>query len=413
MSSNHDHIQEWLAQIPHVQITSAEVERPAKKRKRDDSRHQLPSPEPSAANSDHSSKMSLETPRKRQLVDQAVDNHETPRPKKAPSIAGSGSILRDAPSLSSQSDTSQRSGRSSPIKVFPIHGMDNHLLTAKSLDANQQGLPSELKHLLRDMKDIREVYGIIPESFKVEIENLPQPDQDLQYLRSYAYTSSSDFDLDPSDPKAAARLLTTFKQVVLSARECHERQNDETGWNHLVHTSLLHTVFRGSRWPENAIVDYLPSHDSDSRANVAVMQLYNTLGLVNHTAFHPLAYNPISLSIETKRYGGDLRRAHVQMAAWHASQWTFLESQAQDAVSKLPFLPGIIVQGHEWKFIASTRNNKETTLWSSSQFGDTLSVVGVFQIVAGLYRLRRWSVDVYWPWYREYVLMLADRPAEQ
>lgn len=81
---------------------------------------------------------------------------------------------------------------------------------------------------------------------------------------------------------------------------------------------------------------------------------------INHTALDPLRSFPIYLGIETKKYGGDLRKADLQLCLWQAAQWTLLTGQAGDAISILPFLPGIIVQGHEWKFIATTRTNEET-----------------------------------------------------
>lgn len=49
------------------------------------------------------------------------------------------------------------------------------------------------------------------------------------------------------------------------------------------------------------------------------------------------------------------------MGIWHAAQWEFLISQAgSDAVNKLDFLPGIVVQGHIWSLVITTRNQATT-----------------------------------------------------
>jgi hypothetical protein len=147
---------------------------------------------------------------------------------------------------------------------------------------------------------------------------------------------------------------------------------------------------------------------------------------VNHTSFDPLRTSPICLSIETKKYGGDVKKGDVQMASWQAAQWTCLASQAGDSIEKLPFLPGIIVQGHHWSFVATTRRGDETvsvliveqccfsevnmlltcwkTLWASTPIGTTMTSLGVLQIMAGLSRLRRWAVEDFWPWYKDNVL---------
>ncbi|CZR49466.1 uncharacterized protein FPRO_15826 [Fusarium proliferatum ET1] len=111
-------------------------------------------------------------------------------------------------------------------------------------------------------------------------------------------------------------------------------------------------------------VDYCifinPEFDRDGGVPQAADKLQVSCnGTVNHTSYSGLTEFPVCVSIETKRHGGDQRRADVQTATWHASQWTFLESHAGDGISELPFLPGIIVQGHEWKFVATTRRGNE------------------------------------------------------
>lgn len=95
---------------------------------------------------------------------------------------------------------------------------------------------------------------------------------------------------------------------------------------------------------------------NDPAADQAITNLQrNANGSVNHTAFGPLCHYPISLSIETKRHGGDVRKADVQLATWQAAQWTFLLLRAgAERIKDLEFLPGVIVQGHKWKFTATT-----------------------------------------------------------
>ena len=39
--------------------------------------------------------------------------------------------------------------------------------------------------------------------------------------------------------------------------------------------------------------------------------------------------------------------------------------------------------------------------------GSTNSVLGIYQIVRALQFLAKWSLDVYWPWYRRVVLELS------
>ncbi|KAH7136971.1 hypothetical protein B0J13DRAFT_560317 [Dactylonectria estremocensis] len=375
-----------------------------------------------------------------QATDQPVDINATPRPSKA---ASGNSVFRSAPSLSSQSN-SQASGRSSPTRAFPVHGYNNHRIESVTMDPDNKQMPSSLADLLNDMYDFSEGRDIIPDVLKDDIVKRSASEWSLRRVRGDAYYQVKT-GLSPAD---ASRLMLTARKLVKRAGQCHHLQYDEAGWNNLVHTPLLDAVLNDKDPSQTQTVDfspcmtasisprfhhfpmtstkvdyvlYLDAGDEDASTRNALAKLEETEGSVNHTAFTPLAQYPIFLSIETKRHGGDGRRADVQMAAWQAAQWSFLESQAGDGINELAFLPGIIVQGHEWKFIATTQKDLKTTLWSSHQFGTTMTLVGVFQIMAGLRRLRRWSVEVFWPWYKRHVLgsevapqpMAEDSPSNQ
>ncbi|KAL6366252.1 hypothetical protein LRP88_00097 [Fusarium phalaenopsidis] len=333
--------------------------------------------------------MTPETPEKRKAGDLATVDDDTPRPTKIASNAGS--IL----DLSSQS--SQRSGRSSPVKNFPIQGIGTHSLTSRTLNPNQRDMPPALLALLEEIENIGMCYGFIPAYLQVggtstyhglsnakwfiqpEVEKRSHSDRSLQRLRPFAYIPPDDSSLEPQDPASASSLLSAAERIVDQAGRCQTLGFDETGWNHLVHTPLLDAVFNKS-WCMNASViarfhkfplpstkvDYVlhinPALDLDTGADAAVQQLQDSVveNSINHTAFDPLRSFPICLSVETKKYGGDLKKADLQLCSWQAAQWTMLAGQAGSAISRLPFLPGIIVQGHEWKFVATTRTNEET-----------------------------------------------------
>ncbi|KUI72727.1 hypothetical protein VM1G_08141 [Cytospora mali] len=74
---------------------------------------------------------------------------------------------------------------------------------------------------------------------------------------------------------------------------------------------------------------------------------------------------------------------------------------------RLPeFLPGIIAQGHEWRFVVTTREfeadgSKKTVVWVTRCIGRTDSVPGILQIVHCLRHISTWCREVFWPWYRD------------
>lgn len=166
-------IEQWLEQICSSEAPLlfdspcewTDADRPTKKRKTN-KQFQLPSPAQSAGSStaarqrDNDGIMDPETPRKRKPEDETPED-DTPRPNKAASTTSSA--FKDAPSLSS----SQRSGRSSPVKTFPIYGEENHCISCQPLNPNQLDMPPALADLLREFMDIGEVYGVIPNYLKV------------------------------------------------------------------------------------------------------------------------------------------------------------------------------------------------------------------------------------------------------
>jgi hypothetical protein len=155
---------------------------------------------------------------------------------------------------------------------------------------------------------------------------------------------------------------------------------------------------------------------------------------VNHTDFLRLQMHPIVLSIETKAENQSLDKATLQVGTWHAAQWEFLRSsllyvkrasaakrsveqevkEADEALSRLPFIPAVIVQGHRWLFVLSTRQDEKTLLWKEYQFGSTSSVVETYQAVAGLRELISWAEKIYLPWFQKEILAFhKPRPKPQ
>lgn len=69
------------------------------------------------------------------------------------------------------------------------------------------------------------------------------------------------------------------------------------------------------------------------------------------------------MSIETKLTGRDWDSAKIQMSIWVTAQLNKLEllvAQDGGGLPGLPFLPLIVIQGHEWYFLAATRSKRET-----------------------------------------------------
>ncbi|KAM0543164.1 hypothetical protein ACHAPJ_012462 [Fusarium lateritium] len=360
-----------------------------------------------------------------------ADAENTPR---ASEQSDSRRIMRSKPSLtSSQSDaadshTSKRSKRSqSPSKQLPYFGPAGHRLVRDMTSSHNS---TALRNLLNDMTDVSRAFGVIPQRIKTDLERI-QSSHQFGLLREYMF-----FDDKPSDGKqrtwpqaSEGDLIRRITRIVDKSRECATLLSDESAWNNHVHSPLMELLCSDMQdGPNQDLLDFQSCTTSNmdltyhrfaepaSRVDyvfklmpgkVAVpespseMRLVTTVPCFNWLTDRLLQQYPLAVSVETKRYGGDIAKAEAQLGIWHAAHWEFLISRAgDDAVKKLDFLPGVVVHGHTWSLMITTRRGATTAVVHSLEFGKTDSIVGVFQVLAGLRRLRKWSLETLWPWYK-------------
>ncbi|KAF5686713.1 hypothetical protein FGLOB1_14777, partial [Fusarium globosum] len=134
--------------------------------------------------------------------------------------------------------------------------------------------------------------------------------------------------------------------------------------------------------------------------------------------------------IETKRPGEGLDTANLQVATFLTAHLALPQrlvgagtsvpvgdGETAPSIDDLDFLPGLIVQGNTWNFIAASRQDSRTVIWSETSFGSTGDIFGIYQIVASLQLLRQWINSTYWPWLRRVTqraataIQLRDDPA--
>ena len=81
-------------------------------------------------------------------------------------------------------------------------------------------------------------------------------------------------------------------------------------------------------------------------------------------------------------------------------------------LAKLPFLPGLIVRGDSWEFVAMTADFFSdpmiTTMWGRLELGNSSTELGCHKIAACLQLLVAWSHETFWPWFLSAVLGLKS-----
>ncbi|EFQ36611.1 uncharacterized protein GLRG_11756 [Colletotrichum graminicola M1.001] len=249
-------------------------------------------------------------------------------------------------------------------------------------------------------------------------------------------------ELGPTPSLHDARLIWS------NAEDCYRFQHFESQWNCAVHYQILEAAFQASPQlgfcgvtgvqihPDytrsgrvshhNKKVDFCIFLKQDS-PELKAAALQSSIKSLNQTDYPALLTRPIFFSIETKTPGDKWAEAVNQITAWLVAQWDVLDDQvfraqgadvvAADtsgaagrkpsaaAASGLVFLPGIIVQGHEWYFVAVTRAaDGRTQRWEKTLIGTTERIDGVYKITAVLQLLGCWAQNEYWPWFQRAVL---------
>jgi hypothetical protein len=122
---------------------------------------------------------------------------------------------------------------------------------------------------------------------------------------------------------------------------------------------------------------------------------------INHTDWGNFCKHPIALSIETKRQA-EWDRALLQTGTWHSAQWRALQFNSN--IRSLECLPGIMVQGHSWYFVASTLESGRSKLYHELDIGSTKSHFDLYKLIISLQCLGFWIEHSYWPAFIDDVL---------
>ncbi|KAK1659807.1 hypothetical protein BDP55DRAFT_678488 [Colletotrichum godetiae] len=356
------------------------------------------------------------------------DDDQTPRSKKIRMVPGWG----NAPLTAS----SRRSGSVSPKKLARTWAVRDAIARQFTI---REDIPASLQRLWKDIGRYDRGIGIIGLAEKASIEDAQtsHPEYEQDVFEDFFYEQ----EIVSRDGLRSTLGPTPSVSAVLDIMErgisCRNEQMDEAGWNSIVHSRILELAFSGL-WsktdnlvafapctsakiipeyadPISRKVDFCACIRPDALSAIAIQSIRDQDALasqsINHTDFPPLQARPIALSIETKIHGEGMNNAEAQLVTWHAAQWRSLDRLVgrTEPKTQLPeFLPGIIIQGREWVFVASTKRSDEVTLWTSQHIGSTAKATGVYQIVCVLQYLKRWIEKTYWPWFKQAILRLPE-----
>ncbi|KAF4454078.1 hypothetical protein F53441_3363 [Fusarium austroafricanum] len=279
--------------------------------------------------------------------------------------------------------------------------------------------PEPLKWLKKKLEEVNNGEKLIPIKFKQQFADCSGGD--AIFFDGSETTSKTPWQYPDAD----------FVDGILDrAAVCLSENEGESSWNMEIHAPILKWVFPfgqsnlfqvrycpsativPSFKPKNApsrMVDFCiiarPREESLEAETIEGICAFRPDKTINHTDWGNLAKDPIAISIETKKHGESWTKAIHQMGIWHAAQWRSLSFDRNDApLSKITFLPGIVVQGHKWMFVATICRFGRAKLFSEVAIGDTESKLGIFKLLVSLQCLKKWITDEFWPAYKDDVL---------
>ncbi|KAM3518007.1 hypothetical protein NHJ13051_008517 [Beauveria bassiana] len=373
----------------------------------------------------------MASPGKRQLDD------DTPRAKRIQTSDRSSHGR-----LSERSSSRARSGRSSPLKkTLRVLEHDPNGLEMRPLESLDE-IPDALMALFLDVQAFANGSGIVSTEARVALADASSAD-----ARNFPWTTSGS-DLWTDDPAVYTPRPEDVLNIKADTLECSRKRHIEANWNMEVHRDMLCMAFRhypaAQRYKQlvnftgattAAIMPEYGHHTASKKVDFCVYAepkndatLTDTYWLaadrmrkalpeevLNFTDFEGLDGRFIGLSIETKKPSEGLELSQLQLGVWEMARWRFLrrlaagfddenedifsaaETRAARAARLPAFLPGLIVQGDAWYFVATTAEGNRTVLWQKLFIGSSANTRGIYQIVRILQYLGKWVSDVYWP----------------
>ncbi|KAH9827257.1 hypothetical protein Tdes44962_MAKER09780 [Teratosphaeria destructans] len=376
------------------------------------------------------------TVRRKLQQDALVDDGETPRAPQYQSSMGPFSALPPSspgPSQSSRSSafsTDSQSAKKRKREVSPTKQVDDAqyhkwAIVQKTVENIQKDVDPAIREVVRQIQRIKHGKGIIHHAHATD------------ELKQAVGTGDEELDKDiftktgdrRGDPPPIARMDRIKQRSTI----CAAASASEPDWNNSVHCFVLEESCLSSGLASHVTTTatiepgLLPELTADNNgvqsrkvdfcivlqlsrySNVGQAATLQNINFFNQTKYGPIRFKPITVSIETKLPVEGGAKALVQLETWAQAQIQRLENLhswvGDPWLVHMP-LPLIAVHGDVWKlyYMQQNRDGHGGTMWDCGEFGSTKTLLGTYQVVAGLQALMQWSVEVYQPWFEDNIL---------
>ncbi|KAF2160041.1 hypothetical protein M409DRAFT_70685 [Zasmidium cellare ATCC 36951] len=296
----------------------------------------------------------------------------------------------------------------------------------QGLLADWATVPQDVKNLTKYFKQLRnDTAGVLPSTCNTDAFRaaLTQGDaEEDEALFKVVFTGP---------PQEPVPTLDWTRDIVAKSRQNKSRVVSEAHWNSSVHHNVLDAALQDSRFREKLLCDNITTASISSTVanddlipNCKVdfcmsLQLERSFVkplasadiCLTHTDYFPTTYNPIAVSIETKNDQAETPKAQVQLSTWaaaHISHLRMLLYKAGNPNAQIPPLPLVMVAGDAWTlwcFRDEGGGGQGGSFFSDGfHFGNTATILGCYQAIAGLRNLASWAETIWRPWFTEQIL---------
>lgn len=136
----------------------------------------------------------------------------------------------------------------------------------------------------------------------------------------------------------------------------------------------------------------------------------------NNTMSNNVRATPIAVNIETKAPNKSWTDGKPQLAIWTMSLFKRLSklwkpgSSPPDApqlpptaVLKIPAMPLIVAQGHDWHLMIISQRSEKSIIWQKIDIGNTRNCFDAYKLMAVLHLVLDWAQTVWRPWFHRLI----------
>lgn len=350
--------------------------------------------------------------------------------------------LPQRPHSQSDSAASADSYRSrSPTKHLGDTQLSEYPIDLIQLDTDE--VPLVVQNLVHDLELVSKGVGVISKQVQKKMQQHGKRVQPYELMAESE--NVDDVHTSTLGHNAFWEHHDTFWEQVVDlkhiAKECFEMNAPEATWNGEVHCRLLRLSLRSGRQANNVwyrdvttarivdksliptvatipvqskLVDYAmiiePTEEMKARiVETLSRQLYTrkqrVVPSINAPSAEWIRFEPIAVSIETKRHTDYQDSGELQLGSWTIAHFLKLRQLMRDPSQDLPVLPVVYIVVHQWRLmLAHEKPGPRLNVHSYMVLGETSSFVGIYRIIAAIRRLARWVDEEYRPWLEREVL---------